>query len=161
MSNATLDANKALVLAHCDAVTNRLDPDAIRAQLASDFFDHAAGKRMSADEVIAHATAMHETFADMSAVAECLVAERDIVAGRFVWRGRHRSPWRGIAPTGPPRRIPRHDVLADSRRQDLRALGRNRLRRSGAPAQGLREICTTPPRCDRDPRPSSAACITS
>ena len=100
MSNATLDANKALVLAHCDAVTNRLDPDAIRAQLASDFFDHAAGKRMSAEEVIAHAAAMHETFADMSAVAECLVAERDIVAGRFVWRGRHRSPWRGIALTG-------------------------------------------------------------
>ncbi|MGY4476673.1 ester cyclase [Bradyrhizobium sp. USDA 3364] len=100
MSNATLDANKALVLAHYDAVTNRLDPDAIRAQLASDFFDHAAGKRMSAEEVIAHSAAMHETFADLSAVAECLVAERDIVAGRFVWRGRHRSPWRGIAATG-------------------------------------------------------------
>lgn len=100
MSNATLDANKALVLAHYDAVINRLDPDAIRVQLASDFFDHALGKRMSAEEVIAHAAAMHETFADLSAVAECLVAERDIVAGRFVWRGRHRSPWRGIAPTG-------------------------------------------------------------
>lgn len=34
MSNATSDANKALVLAHYDAVINRLDPDAIRAQLA-------------------------------------------------------------------------------------------------------------------------------
>ncbi|WGS21998.1 MULTISPECIES: ester cyclase [unclassified Bradyrhizobium] len=100
MSNATLDANKALVLAHYDAVTNGHDPDAIRAQLAPDFFDHAAGKRMSADEVIAYSAAMHATFADLSAVAECLVAERDIVAGRFVWRGRHRGPWRGIAPTG-------------------------------------------------------------
>ncbi|RRB91828.1 hypothetical protein EIA22_26335, partial [Escherichia coli] len=80
MSNATSDANKALVLAHYDAVINRLDPDAIRAQLASDFFDHAAGKRMSAEEVIAYATGMHEAFADLSAVAECLVAERDIVA---------------------------------------------------------------------------------
>ena len=60
MSNATSDANKALVLAHYDAVINRLDPDAIRAQLASDFFDHAAGKRMSAEEVIAYATGMHE-----------------------------------------------------------------------------------------------------
>ncbi|WGR95565.1 hypothetical protein MTX20_17460 [Bradyrhizobium sp. ISRA435] len=37
MSNATLDANKALVLAHYDAVTNGHDPDAIRAQLAPDF----------------------------------------------------------------------------------------------------------------------------
>ncbi|MHC1946676.1 ester cyclase [Bradyrhizobium sp. UFLA06-06] len=100
MSQATIDANKALVLAHYDAVTNRHDPDAIRAQLAPDFFDHAAGKRLSAEDVIAHSAAMHETFADLSAVAECLVAERDIVAGRFVWRGRHRSPWRGIQPTG-------------------------------------------------------------
>jgi steroid delta-isomerase-like uncharacterized protein len=100
MSNATLDANKALVLAHCDAVTNRHDPDAIRAQLASNFFDHASGRKMSADAVIAHSASLHEAFADLSVVAECLVAERDIVAGRFVWRGRHREEWRGIAPTG-------------------------------------------------------------
>jgi len=100
MSNTSLDANKALVLAHYDAVTNGHDPDAIRAQIAPDFFDHAAGKRMSAEEVIAHSAAMHETFANLTAVAESLVAERDLVAGRFVWRGRHRGPWRGIAPTG-------------------------------------------------------------
>ncbi|MBR0870280.1 ester cyclase [Bradyrhizobium tropiciagri] len=100
MSNATLDANKALVLAHCDAVTNRHDPDAIRAQLAPDFFDHASGRKMSADAVIAHSAQLHQAFADLSVVAECLVAERDIVAGRFVWRGRHREEWRGIAATG-------------------------------------------------------------
>lgn len=99
MSNAILDANKALVLAHYDAVSNGHDPDAIRAQLAPAFFDHAAGRKMGADEVIAYSAAMHETFAELSAVAECLVAERDIVAGRFVWRGRHRGPWRGIPPT--------------------------------------------------------------
>ncbi|MFB9264260.1 ester cyclase [Bradyrhizobium erythrophlei] len=29
-----------------------------------------------------------------------MVAERDVVAGRVVWRGVHRGPWRGIAPTG-------------------------------------------------------------
>ncbi|MFB9264262.1 ester cyclase [Bradyrhizobium erythrophlei] len=100
MPHATYDANKALVLAHYDAVTNRHDPDAIRAQLTPDFFDHAAGKMMSADDVIAHSAQLHETFANFSAVAECLVAERDIVAGRVVWRGVHRGPWRGIAPTG-------------------------------------------------------------
>ncbi|MCA6122478.1 ester cyclase [Bradyrhizobium sp. WSM 1704] len=100
MTNATLDANKALVLAHCDAVINRHDPDAIRNQLAPDFFDHASGRKMSADAVIAHSALLHEAFADLSVVAECLVAERDIVAGRLVWRGRHREEWRGIAPTG-------------------------------------------------------------
>ena len=53
-----------------------------------------------ANGISREAAAMHETFAELSAVAECLVAERDMVAGRFVWRGRHRSPWRGIQPTG-------------------------------------------------------------
>lgn len=100
MSNPTLDANKALVLAHYDAVANRHDPDVIRVQLAPDFFDHTTGRKMNADEVIAHSEAMHAAFANFSAVAESLVAERDIVAGRFVWRGRHRGPWRGIEPTG-------------------------------------------------------------
>lgn len=100
MSAAILDANKELVLAHDDAVANRHNPDAIRAQLAPGFFDHAVGRRMSADEVIAQSEAMHEAFAELSAVAESLVAERDLVAGRFVWRGRHWGAWRGIAPTG-------------------------------------------------------------
>jgi predicted ester cyclase len=100
MSNAILDANKALVLAHCEAVTNRHDPNAIRGQLTPDFFDHASGRMMSADDVIAHSCMLHEAFANLSVVAECLVAERDIVSGRFIWRGRHRSTWHGIAPTG-------------------------------------------------------------
>jgi len=100
MSDTSPEANKALVLAHYDAVTNSHDPDAIRAQLAPNFFDHAAEKKMSADEVIAHSAAMHATFGNLSAVAECLVAERDIVSGRFIWRGVHRGPWNGIAPTG-------------------------------------------------------------
>ncbi|WP_426436694.1 ester cyclase [Bradyrhizobium genosp. P] len=100
MSNATLDANKALVLAHCEAVTNRLDLDAIRSHLTPDFFDHASGKMMSTDEVIAYSIMLHEAFANLSVVAECLVAERDIVAGRFIWRGIHRAPWRGIPRTG-------------------------------------------------------------
>jgi len=100
MSHAILDANKALVLAHYEAVINRHDPDAIRSQLTPDFFDHVTGKMMSADEVIAHSMMLHEAFGNLSVVAECLVAERDIVAGRFIWRGTHRGPWRGIPRTG-------------------------------------------------------------
>jgi predicted ester cyclase len=73
-------ANKALILAHYDAVTNSHDPDAIRAQVAPDFFDHAAGRAMSADDVI--------------------IAEGDLVAARVVWRGVHIGPWQSIEPTG-------------------------------------------------------------
>ena len=53
MPVSSLEANKALVLAHYDAVTNRHDPDAIRSQIASDFFDHAANAAMTAETVAA------------------------------------------------------------------------------------------------------------
>jgi steroid delta-isomerase-like uncharacterized protein len=93
-------ANKALVLAHYDAVTNAHDPDAIRAQVAADFFDHATGKAMSADDVIVHSRALHATFGELKAQAEDIIAEGDFVAARVVWRGVHIGPWQGIEPTG-------------------------------------------------------------
>jgi steroid delta-isomerase-like uncharacterized protein len=100
MAPSDPEANKALVRAHYDAVTNGHDPDAIRAQVADDFFDHASGRRMSADEVIAHSRALHATFAELSATEEAMIAEGDLVAARIVWRGVHVGPWRGIPPTG-------------------------------------------------------------
>lgn len=99
-THSVLDANKALVHAHYDAVTNGHDPDAIRAQVTPDFFDHAAGMTMSADDVIAHSAAMHATFGELSAVSEDMIAQGDLVAARVVWRGVHKGLWRGIAPTG-------------------------------------------------------------
>lgn len=96
----TLAANKALVLAHYDAVTNTHDPDAIRAQVAPDFFAHAAGRAMSADDVIAHSRGLHATFGELGAVAEDIIAEGDLVAARVVWRGVHIGAWQGIEPTG-------------------------------------------------------------
>jgi steroid delta-isomerase-like uncharacterized protein len=95
-----LSANKALVRAHYDAVTNHHDPDAIRAQVAPEFFDHASGKAFTADEVIAHSLMLHATFGEFSVEIEALIAEADLVAARVIWRGIHRGPWRGIAPTG-------------------------------------------------------------
>ena len=93
-------SNKALVLAHYDAVTNRHDPDAIRSQIASDFFDHAANAAMTAADVIAHSTALHATFGEMNAAVESIIAEGDTVAARVVWRGMHKGAWRDVAPTG-------------------------------------------------------------
>ena len=100
MTDSALQANKSLVRAHYDAVTNNHDPDAIRAQIASEFYDHAARKTMSAEEVIAHSAALHATFGELSAEMETTIAEGDLVAARVVWRGIHKGAWRGIAPTG-------------------------------------------------------------
>ncbi len=99
MTDAVLQANKSLVRAHYDAVTNSHNPDAIRAQIAPDFYDHAARTAMSADEVIAHSAALHATFGELSAEIEAMIAEGDKVAARVVWRGVHKGPWRGIVPT--------------------------------------------------------------
>ena len=97
---STLEANKALVLAHYDAVTNSHDPDAIRKQVASDFVDHAVGQAMSPDEVVAHSKGLHAVFGELHAEAEDIIAEGDLVAARMAWRGIHNGSWRGIAPTG-------------------------------------------------------------
>jgi steroid delta-isomerase-like uncharacterized protein len=100
MTSKTLEANKALIRAHYDAVTNGHDPAAIRTQVAPDFFDHGAGKALSADDVIAHSAGLHATFGELRADEESMIAEGDIVAARMVWHGVHNGPWRGIAPTG-------------------------------------------------------------
>ena len=85
MSDPVLEANKALVLAHYDAVTNSHDPDAIRAQVTSDFYDHGAGKAMSADEVIAHSAAMHATFGELQAAVESMWPKA--IRSPRVWSG--------------------------------------------------------------------------
>jgi predicted SnoaL-like aldol condensation-catalyzing enzyme len=98
MPASSLETNKALVLAHYDAVTNRLDPDAIRTQITSDFFDHAATAAMTAADVIAHSTALHATFGEMNAAVESIIAEGDTVAVRVVWRGVHKGPGAALRP---------------------------------------------------------------
>jgi steroid delta-isomerase-like uncharacterized protein len=92
--------NKALIRAHYDAVINWFDPDAIRAQVADEYFDHQSGRAMSANEVICHAMALHDAFADLSVTLDDMIAEGDRVAVRATWRGVHARPFRGLAPTG-------------------------------------------------------------
>ena len=41
-----------------------------------------------------------DAFADVSCVAEDVVAEGDKVAGRWTWRGTHKGEFMGVAPTG-------------------------------------------------------------
>lgn len=97
-----LAANKAAVREHYDAMVNAFDAEAIRAQVADDFFDHQANKPMTADEVIAHARALHAALGELQVAIDDIIAESDRVAVRATWRGIHRGIFRGIAPTGKP-----------------------------------------------------------
>jgi len=92
--------NKALIRAHYDAVINWFDPDAIRTQVADDYFDHQTGRAMSANDVICHAMALHDAFADLSVTLADMIAEGDRVAVRATWRGVHAGTFRGLPPTG-------------------------------------------------------------
>ena len=102
IDGAALEANKALVRAHYDAVINAFDADAIRAQVADDFYDHQTGRPMSADEVVAHAQGLHAALSGLCVTIEDIVAEGDRIAVRAVWRGVHTGEFRGVAPTGKP-----------------------------------------------------------
>jgi steroid delta-isomerase-like uncharacterized protein len=100
LPSAPLEANKSLVRAHYDSVTNRFDPEAIRAQVHPDFFDHQSGRRMSVEEVIEHSRTLHATFRELEVSIDDMVAEGDLVAVRATWSGVHAGPFRGVAPTG-------------------------------------------------------------
>lgn len=95
-----LAANKAAVREHYDAVVNAFDAEAVRAQVADDFFDHQANKPMTADEVIAHARALQVALGDLHVTIDDIIAEGDRVAVRATWRGIHRGVFRGLVPTG-------------------------------------------------------------
>jgi len=92
--------NKALIRAHYDAMINWFDPDALRTQVADDYFDHQSGRAMSANDMICHAMALHDAFAELSVTLDEMIAEGDRVAVRATWRGVHTGPFRGLAPTG-------------------------------------------------------------
>jgi steroid delta-isomerase-like uncharacterized protein len=102
IDSAVLEANKAAVRAHYDAMINAFDPDAIRAQVADDFYDHQYGCPMSADAAIAHARVLHAALSDLRVTIEEMIAEGDRVAVRATWRGVHTGVFRGAEPTGKP-----------------------------------------------------------
>jgi steroid delta-isomerase-like uncharacterized protein len=94
------DNNKTLIRAHYDAMINWFEPDAIRQQIAHDYFDHQAGRHMTAEDLIAYAQEMHGAFSELSVTLNDVIAEGERVAVRVTWRGTHTGPYRGIAPSG-------------------------------------------------------------
>ncbi len=98
---ADLDANKALIAAHFEAIWTG-DDAAIRAQLADGFFDHAAppGTPQSTAAVIEWARPMRAVFPDMKVTIDQAVAEGELVAVHATWRGTQKGVFHGIPPTG-------------------------------------------------------------
>jgi steroid delta-isomerase-like uncharacterized protein len=94
------DNNKTLIRAHYNAMINWFEPEAIRQQIADEYFDHQAGRRMSAEDLIAYAQTMHAAFSELSVTLNDVIAEGERVAVRVTWRGTLVAPYCGIAPTG-------------------------------------------------------------
>jgi steroid delta-isomerase-like uncharacterized protein len=95
-----LERNKALVRAHYDATVNSFDAAAIDGQVAPGFYDHAAGAVLGPDGVKSHIQGLLAGIPDLMATIDAIVAEGDLVAVRATWRGTHRGPFRGLAPSG-------------------------------------------------------------
>jgi steroid delta-isomerase-like uncharacterized protein len=98
------ELNKSLIRSHYEELVNRRNLAAAEAQLAHDFVDHGAPAGTPAGPAAAHRAmqALHSAIPDVHVTLEDMVAEGDRVAVRATWRGTHRGPLFGRAPTGKP-----------------------------------------------------------
>jgi steroid delta-isomerase-like uncharacterized protein len=113
------EANKAVLRRFYEEFWNAGNVDAIDELVADDYVDHQpvpgtpAGKAGFADLI----RLWHTGFPDMTETVEALIAEGDLVVGRFTFRGTHTGEFMGIAPTGRPVSMTGVDVvrIADGR----------------------------------------------
>lgn len=80
--------SKQLVVRYLEALSGRSKPAELVAQFVSD------------PALAEHIRSAEESFPEYEIVAEEIIAERDLVALRGVFRGVHRGPFAGIPPTG-------------------------------------------------------------
>jgi steroid delta-isomerase-like uncharacterized protein len=94
--------HKQLVEEHYAAFWSDASDETLAAQVAPDFVDHATppGTPPGPGPVLAWRKAMRTAFPDMQVTVADAVAEGDRVAVRAIWRGTHRGPFQGLAPTG-------------------------------------------------------------
>lgn len=99
---ALLEANKALARRWFDEVINGRNLDAITDIYAADYQYHGPeGLEISGlESVRKFAASILAASDDRQAVVEQQVAEGDLVVTRFISRGHHTGPFRGLEPTG-------------------------------------------------------------
>ena len=92
--------NKALVGRFVDEVINRANKKALAELVAADHVRHVPdGDLYGREGVRIDVAEWRAGFPDLELILEDLIAEGDRVVSRFVLRGTHVGPFRGIAPT--------------------------------------------------------------
>jgi steroid delta-isomerase-like uncharacterized protein len=95
------DENKALIQRIVDAANAR-DMQAARALLDDNIVDHEAppDAPQGIDGVRQRQTMLLEAFPDLRITTEELIADGDMVVGRFTFSGTHSGAFVGMPPTG-------------------------------------------------------------
>jgi steroid delta-isomerase-like uncharacterized protein len=99
----TVDANKALVRRFYEEVWSRGNLDVADEVFAPDYVRHdfrATEPEAGPDGQKGIAAHFRAAFPDLSFRIDFLLAEGDMVAGRWTASGTHSGPWAGIPPTG-------------------------------------------------------------
>lgn len=93
--------NKGLVRRFVEEVVNRGNKKLLADLVAADHVRHAPdGDLYGHEGVRIDVAEWRAGFPDLTLVLEDLIAEGDRVVSRFVLRGTHAGPFRGVAPTG-------------------------------------------------------------
>lgn len=113
MSTNQTQRNKEAVRTGVENVFNLKKLDMVDDLYTDDVVDHSAPPGLPAgiDGVRAKVGAFIAAFPDLHLTYEQMVAEDDLVAGRFVLSGTHQGDFGGIRPTGNTVRVTGHDLL--------------------------------------------------
>jgi steroid delta-isomerase-like uncharacterized protein len=95
------EENKAIVRRFLEELVSTGDPALADELLASNYVLHFGGNPPMDGQGFRQFLGMFRSaFPDLRVTVEDEIAEGDKVATRFTWRGTHRGPFQGIAPTG-------------------------------------------------------------
>src|SRR5919197_1783475 len=95
------EENKAIVRRFLEELVSTGNPALADELLASNYALHFGGNPPMDGQGFRQFLGMFRAaFPDLRVTVEDEIAEGDKVATRFTWRGTHRGPFQGIAPTG-------------------------------------------------------------
>jgi steroid delta-isomerase-like uncharacterized protein len=98
---ATQEANKALIRRTYEEALNLGDLTNVEAFVHPDFVDHEEhGTDRGPESLRALVRMLRTAFPDLHFTVEELIAEGEMVAGRFTMRGTHQGALMGLPPTG-------------------------------------------------------------
>ena len=111
--NTTTEQNKAALRRGVEEVFNRKNLDYIDQLYTADLIDHSAPPGLPAGiEGARVKLAMFITaFPDLELTYESVIAEGDMLAGRFTLTGTHDGDFAGIPPTGSSANVTGHDLI--------------------------------------------------